>query len=249
MAVSDSIIAAESGGDPNAVNPRSSASGLGQFIDSTWLDTIKKARPDIADGKSDADLIGLKTDPQLSREMTEAYAKQNGEFLAKNGQSVTPGSTYLAHFAGPQGAVNILKADPNAPVEGILDASAIKSNSFLKGMTAQGLQAWAARKVGTSAPVAGVQNSAPQAAASPANAIPQQQQPIFPQQAQPQAPQAPQGQMPQSDAPEITPQRPQTNPIASFLAQLQIPQSAPPILSQPQKRIALQMASSRAPIF
>ncbi|WP_147201163.1 transglycosylase family protein, partial [Pseudonocardia asaccharolytica] len=31
------IIACESGGDPRAQNPRSSASGLYQFIDSTWL--------------------------------------------------------------------------------------------------------------------------------------------------------------------------------------------------------------------
>ena len=32
----DAIIACESGGDPRAQNPRSSASGLFQFIDSTW---------------------------------------------------------------------------------------------------------------------------------------------------------------------------------------------------------------------
>jgi hypothetical protein len=76
----DSIIGVESGGNPNATNPNSSASGLGQFIDSTWLDTIRTARPDLAQGKSDAELLSLKTDPQLSREMTEAYADQNQAF-------------------------------------------------------------------------------------------------------------------------------------------------------------------------
>jgi len=52
MGLIDSIIGAESGGDPNAKNPNSSATGAGQFISSTWLDTIKAARPDLAQGKS-----------------------------------------------------------------------------------------------------------------------------------------------------------------------------------------------------
>src|SRR3954465_6247001 len=108
MGLIDSIIGAESGGNPNAKNPLSSASGLGQFIDSTWLSTIRSARPDIAQGKSDAELIALKSDPNLSREMTGAYAAQNGAILSNAGHPVTPGNTYLAHFAGPQGAVSVL---------------------------------------------------------------------------------------------------------------------------------------------
>src|ERR1700755_648669 len=99
MALSDLIIGVESGGKPNATNPNSSASGPGQFIDSTWLSTIKAARPDLAQGKSDQDLLALKTDPDISRQMTEAYAQQNQGILAKNGLPVTPGTTYLAHFA------------------------------------------------------------------------------------------------------------------------------------------------------
>lgn len=35
MALEDQIIGAESGGNPTAKNPRSSATGAGQFIDST----------------------------------------------------------------------------------------------------------------------------------------------------------------------------------------------------------------------
>jgi hypothetical protein len=170
MGLIDSIIGVESGGDPTAKNTNSSASGPGQFIDSTWLDTIKAARPDLAQGKSDQELLGLKTDPQLAREMTEAYANQNQAFLSKAGVPVTPGTTYLAHFAGPQGAVKVLQADPNAPVSDILGAAAVKANPFLQGMTAQGLQAWAAKKMGGMAPQPGVQNGAPATPASPPGA-------------------------------------------------------------------------------
>jgi hypothetical protein len=161
MGIIDSIIGAESGGDPNARNPNSSATGAGQFISSTWLDTIKTARPDLAEGKSDQELLALRTDPALSREMTEAYAARNGETLAKAGHPVTPGTTYLAHFAGPQGAVAVLGADPNAPVSSVLGRREVEANPFLQKMTVGDLRAWADRKMG-GAP------AAPQAAPAPA---------------------------------------------------------------------------------
>ena len=168
MGLIDSIIGAESGGNPNAVNPRSSASGLGQFIDSTWLATFKAARPDLAEGKSDQEILALKTDPQLSKEMTEAYAGQNQATLSKAGLPVTPGSTYLAHFAGPGGAVKVMQADPNAPAGDILGAAVVKANPFLARMTAGDLQAWAAKKVGGNAPQAASQPASP---AAPANGL------------------------------------------------------------------------------
>ncbi len=152
MALIDQIVAAESGGDPNARNSRSSASGLGQFIDSTWLSTLRRHRPDLAEGKPDADLLALKTDPDLSKAMTAAYAADNSAILSKAGLPVTPGSTYLAHFAGPQGAVGILNADPSTPVSAILTSGAIKANPFLQGMTAADLRAWADRKMGGQTP-------------------------------------------------------------------------------------------------
>jgi hypothetical protein len=204
MGLIDSIIGVESGGNPNARNPNSSASGLGQFIDSTWLAMIRQARPDLA-GKSDAELLALKTDPQLSREMTEAYANQNQAILSKNGLPVTDGNTYLAHFAGPGGAVKVLQADPGASVADILGPAVVKANPFLANMTAGDLQAWASKKVGGS-------SSQPQGApASPVSppsaplALPQQA-PVFPasqpQQAQAQ-PSAPPFQVAGIEAPPI----------------------------------------------
>src|SRR5687768_4891578 len=148
MGLVDKIISAESGGNPNARNPHSSAGGAGQFIDSTFLSMMRKHRPDLVAGKSNADILALKFDPAISREMTSAYAADNAGILSKRGLPVTPGSTYLAHFAGPQGAVGILSADPNAPVAGILTPKAMEANPFLNGMTAADLRAWADRKVG-----------------------------------------------------------------------------------------------------
>jgi hypothetical protein len=191
MGLVDSIIGAESGGDPNARNPNSSASGPGQFLDSTFLDTIKAARPDLAQGKSDQELLALKTDPEIGRQMTEAYAAQNQATLSKAGLPVTPGSTYLAHFAGPGGAVKLLQADPNASAGDILGPAVVKANPFLAGMTAKDVQAWADRKMGGNAPPQQTAQASPAAPPSaPLNLIPQQAPPIFAQQAAPQQAQA-----------------------------------------------------------
>jgi hypothetical protein len=138
-------IMVESGGDPFARNPRSSAGGLGQFIDSTWLATVKKHRPDIAEGKTDAQILQLKFNPALSREMTAAYASDNQGYLKARGIEPNAGNTYLAHFAGPQGAA-ALHGNPEAPVESILSRDAIAANPFLRGKTGQDVIDWAARK-------------------------------------------------------------------------------------------------------
>jgi len=175
MGLIDSIIGAESGGDPNAKNPRSSASGPSQFIDSTWLSTVRGIRPELAD-QPDSAVLALKTDPQLARQATEAYAQQNQAVLAKAGLPVTDGNTYLAHFAGPQGAVSVLQADPTAPVANILGPGVVKANPFLANMTAADLQAWAARKVG------GQQQAAPAPQQQPTALVaPQPTAPIFAQ--------------------------------------------------------------------
>ena len=220
MVLVDSIIGAESGGNNTAQNPNSSAYGPGQFITSTWDSLIRQNRPDLVQGKSPEEIAALRSDPVLSREMADAYAQQNRANLEKNGLPVTDGSLYLSHFAGPGGAVKILQADPNAPIESILDAKAIAANPFLKGMTAQGVQAWAAKKMGVQAPQPGMQNSAPASPASPSSAPPMAAPvapPIFPQQPQQAAPQ-------QAEPPAFA----------------QIPeQQSPPIFYAPRPRVNL----------
>lgn len=146
MGLLDNIVAVESGGNANARNPNSSAAGLGQFIDSTWLNMISRYRPDITGSREE--LLALKMNPELSKEMLANYAAENGKVLQNAGFDSSPGNTYLAHFAGPAGALKVLRADPNAPVEAILGGAAVKANPFLAGMTAAGLKAWADKKMG-----------------------------------------------------------------------------------------------------
>ena len=147
-AVVSQIIGVESSGRADAKNPNSSASGLGQFIDSTWLGMVRKHRPDIASGRSNAEIIALKTDPKLGREMTRAYTLENAQFLANQGIEQTAGNIYLAHFLGPRGAALVLKAAPNTPIENIVGPQVIQANGFLRGKSASEVAAWATGKMG-----------------------------------------------------------------------------------------------------
>jgi hypothetical protein len=59
------MVSLESGGDPNARNPRSSATGAGQFIDSTWLSIA----PNITNtaGMTREQILELRKNPDLAR--------------------------------------------------------------------------------------------------------------------------------------------------------------------------------------
>lgn len=184
MGLIDQIISVESGGKSNATNPNSSAGGAGQFIDGTWLDMLAKHRPDISGSREE--LLALKNDPVLSREMTAAYAGDNAGILSKAGLPVTAGTQYLAHFAGPQGAVGILNADPSTPARALLGGRAVKSNPFLASMTAGDLAAWADRKMGgkvapmsMAGPAPTPSAAAPAAPAAPMSLASPAKQPAF----------------------------------------------------------------------
>jgi len=156
-AVVERIIGIESNGDPNAKNKRSSATGLGQFLDETWLDLIWTHRPDLARGRSVDKTLELRRDAKLAREITTRFTEQNARILRKRGLPVTPGTLYLAHFAGGAGAVAILSALDDADAASVMasaDATGrskrekiIKSNPFLERFTVADLRNWADRKM------------------------------------------------------------------------------------------------------
>ncbi|MBP2290716.1 hypothetical protein [Azospirillum rugosum] len=147
LSLADRIVGAESGGRADAKNPNSSAAGLGQFIDSTWLETVRKHAPEIAAGKTDAQLLGLRSDQALSRRMVTAHAEDNRAGLAADGLPTDDGAVYLAHFLGRGGAATVLKAPDDRPMEMLVSADVIKANPFLKDMTAGDIRDWAAEKV------------------------------------------------------------------------------------------------------
>ena len=156
-ALVERIIAVESNGDPNAKNSRSSAMGLGQFLDETWLDLVRAYRPDLARGRSERETLDLRKEPKLAREITTRFVERNVAMLRQRGLPVTAGTLYLAHFVGGAGAVAILSA-PDSSDAALVLASAdstgrtkrerlIKANPFLERFTVAELKLWADRKM------------------------------------------------------------------------------------------------------
>jgi hypothetical protein len=162
-ALVERIITAESNGDPNARNKRSSATGAAQFLDDTWLEAVRRHRRDLAQGRSDKEVLELRRDTGLAREITARTIEQNAAMLSKRGLPITPGSLYLVHFAGPAGAVALLTAAENADAASLMAAAdatgrttrekLVNANPFLKMLTVGDLKIWADRKmaVGNSA--------------------------------------------------------------------------------------------------
>jgi hypothetical protein len=151
------IIKVESNGDLNLTNKRSSAVGLGQFLNETWLDLIRTHRPDLARERSEDEILELRRDANIARQITMRFTEQNAGMLRRRGLPVTPGTLYLAHFAGGGGAVAILLALENANAASVM-ASAdttgrtnreklIKANPFLERFTVADLKNWAHRKM------------------------------------------------------------------------------------------------------
>jgi hypothetical protein len=85
------IVVAESGGDATARNTRSSATGAGQFLDGTWLDMIRAYRPDLG-ARAEAEILDLRYDPEVSREMVARFAEENAAMLGRRCLPVTPGT-------------------------------------------------------------------------------------------------------------------------------------------------------------
>jgi len=134
-------------------NPMSSAQGPGQFIDSTFVDTYRKTFPSQAKGLTDARILaqrGTMIDGQTPIEvpMLNTFTRENKNALARANIDPTPGNTRLAHFLGAGGAINVLKANPNTPVESLVSQDAIQANpTVLKGKTAGQVSAWANRQM------------------------------------------------------------------------------------------------------
>jgi hypothetical protein len=118
----------------NAQSGSSSAAGLFQFIDQTWLGLVKEhgaqhglgnyaaAITKDSDGRYRADaaakqsILALRKDPQTAALMAGEYAKSTGGHLrAALGRDVCGGELYAAHFLGPDAACKLIKLAGNDP--------------------------------------------------------------------------------------------------------------------------------------
>lgn len=148
----DKIIEVETGGqdDPNtAQNPNSKAVGPAQFIPATWLRSIDKFSPELKQGRTDEELLELRKDPDISKQMTARLAEDNARILRNSGVPSSDANIYLAHFLGVGSATNLLLEDGGTRVEDILGAKVIKANSsVLEGKTVAQVVSWAKTKMG-----------------------------------------------------------------------------------------------------
>jgi hypothetical protein len=127
----------ESGLDPHAGAATSSAQGLFQFIEQTWLGTIKQSGAALGYGRyADAitqtasgayqvsdpamrnEILKLRNDPTTNAVMAGAFTKSNADILTtKLGRPPSEGELYIAHFLGVGGAARLISLaanDPNA---------------------------------------------------------------------------------------------------------------------------------------
>jgi hypothetical protein len=142
----------ESGRNPNARNPNSSAGGGFQFIDST-------AR---AYGLTD------KTDLGASADAAARLARDNSAQLrAVLGREPTAAELYLAHQQGGAGAAKLL-SNPNARAVDIVGFDAVRLNGGDANMTAgEFASKWTGKFGSGSSPVMSAQNAPTQAGGIP----------------------------------------------------------------------------------
>nr|WIE91144.1 peptidoglycan DD-metalloendopeptidase family protein [Mesorhizobium sp. WSM4875] len=146
--LTDRIVHVESGGKARAKNPLSSATGAGQFITKTWIRMMNTYRPDLARSLSTADLLALRYDATLSREMVRNLAREGEAYLRARGHQITAGRLYLCHFLGMEGAAQVLAAPGSAQLSAVLGSAVIQANPFLTGKTTSYVADWAERKMG-----------------------------------------------------------------------------------------------------
>jgi len=105
----------ESGMNPNARAATSSASGLYQFTNSTWLQTLQKHGDKLGAGAMPSDpaarqqMLALRSDPEASALMAASLASDNAQALTGQlGRQPDASELYLAHFLGQDGAAKFL---------------------------------------------------------------------------------------------------------------------------------------------
>ena len=119
----------ESGLDPGAKARTSTATGLFQFIESTWLGTLARHGPrNGLNPSSRAEALALRTDPYAASLMAAHHMADNALALADRiGRQPGQVDLYLTHFLGVGGAGDFLEAlaaGPDRPAAPMMPAAA-----------------------------------------------------------------------------------------------------------------------------
>lgn len=125
----------ESNFNPGATASTSSAKGLFQFIEQTWLGTVKEAGPQfgygqyadaitksasgtysVADPTTKAQILKLRDDPVVSSAMAGVLTQSNSfKLTGQIGRRPTDAELYMAHFMGVGGAAKLITSAENNP--------------------------------------------------------------------------------------------------------------------------------------
>jgi hypothetical protein len=137
----------ESSLNPNAKAATSSARGLFQFTEQTWLATVKELgtplgygpyanaisrQPSgeyaVTDPRMTDSVMNLRADANANSLMAGAFTKINaGKLAARLGRGASEGELYIAHFLGPTGAsrlIGLADAKPTTPAAAIFPSAA-----------------------------------------------------------------------------------------------------------------------------
>ena len=136
----------ESSFNPSAKAKTSSATGLYQFIESTWLAMVKKhgdkyGMGELAQHIDDRgrvdnkamrkEILNLRKDPEKASALAAELANENKAFLERRwGGEIGDTELYLAHFMGAGGASEFLKARDENPLQNaaVIFPDAARSN-------------------------------------------------------------------------------------------------------------------------
>jgi hypothetical protein len=135
----DRLMRAESNGRDAVANPRSTALGAFQFIESTFRSIAREHFAREVAGMSDEHLLALRSNRNFARRAAAAYCRENAAYLQQQGLSPTFGHLRLAYLLGAGGAAKVLKAPPQTALTDILGAGVTRANPFMQGKTAADL--------------------------------------------------------------------------------------------------------------
>lgn len=125
----------ESNFDAGARAKTSSAAGLFQFIEQTWLRMLKQygarhglgaeaakidrgedGRYRVADPAFAGPILDLRYDPHAAAAMAGEYSSENARALEKSlGRPASAGDLYTAHFLGARGAISLIRLAEGSP--------------------------------------------------------------------------------------------------------------------------------------